>query len=165
MRITAYDATGKQLDQRDAFTLGTRVLLICDVTELQGHEVVSYRWFRNCTGGMHGRCQIHDRDPYYRVVDDTLLVDVTSWDQGGKYSCFLKFSNKSDSSYHLSNINVAGQCIHHNAVDKNILRHLTPLVPTQVTLFPSYTPPSPSSLSTPSSLMYNRQQGELDNSG
>ena len=41
VRITAYDATGKQLDQRDDFTLGTRVLLICDVTELQGHEVVS----------------------------------------------------------------------------------------------------------------------------
>ena len=108
-RITAYDATGKQLDQRVDFTLGTRVLLICDVTQLQGHEVVSYRWFHNCTGGTQGRCQIHDRDPYYTVVDDTLLVDVTSCDQGGKYTCFLKFSNSDSVSCHsLSSINVAG---------------------------------------------------------
>ena len=108
VRITAYDATGKQLDQRDDFTLGTRVLLICDVTELQGHKVVRYRWFHNCTGGTQGRCRIHDRDPYYRVVDDTLLVDVILWDQGGKYSCFVKFSTKSVSSHSLSSINVAG---------------------------------------------------------
>ena len=114
VRITAYDTTGKQLDirrhhePRDDFTLGTRVLLICDVTELQGIEVVSYRWFRNCTGGTQGRCQIHDRDPYYRVVDDTLLVDVTSWDQGGKYSCFVNFIPTSVSSHSLPMVNVAG---------------------------------------------------------
>ena len=29
--------------------------------------------------------------PYYRVVHDTLLVDVTSWD--GKYTCFVRFTN------------------------------------------------------------------------
>ena len=108
VRITAYDATGKQLDQRDNFTLGVRVLLICDVTELQGNEVVSYRWYHNCTGGTQGRCQIHDRDPYYRLVNSTLLVDVTSWNQGGRYTCFVRFSTKSVSSHSLSSINVAG---------------------------------------------------------
>ena len=82
MRIRAYNTTG-ELDlnnnvftRRDAFTLGTRVLLTCDVTGLpQGGTLSSYRWYHNCT---HGRCEIQDADPYYRVVNDTLLVDVTS---------------------------------------------------------------------------------------
>ena len=43
--------------------------------------------------------------------------------------------------------------------------YLTPLVSTQVTPPPSSTPPPPSSLNTLSSLMYNRQQGGMDNSG
>ena len=47
----------------------------------EGTEVTRYRWFRNCTAGDNGRCQVHDGDPYYRVVKDTLLVDFTSWDQ------------------------------------------------------------------------------------
>ena len=96
MRIRAYNATGELdltnnvLAQRDAFTLGTRVLLICDVIGLsQGGKLVSYKWEHNCTEGTHGRCEIRDRDSYYRVVNDTLLVDVTSWDQGGRYYCFV----------------------------------------------------------------------------
>ena len=96
MRIRAYNATGEldltnnMLAQRDAFTLGTRVLLINDVTGLpRGVRVLSYKWYHNCTGGTHGRCEIRDRDPYYRVVNDTLLVDVTSWDLGGRYYCFV----------------------------------------------------------------------------
>ena len=112
MRIRGYNATG-ELDlvfaQRDAFTLGTRVLLTCDVTGLPvGHEIVSYRWYHNCTGGTHGRCQIRDRDPYYRVMNDTLLVDVTSWDQGGKYYCFVRFNMLPQSSYYISIIIAAG---------------------------------------------------------
>ena len=114
VKITAYDATGKQLDRGDNFTLGTRVLLICDVTELQGDEVFSYRWYHSHTGSTQGRYQIHDRDPYYKVVDDTLLVDVMSWDQGGKYTCFVKFSNTyTVSSHSLSSINVAGLAMWH----------------------------------------------------
>ena len=111
VRIRAYNATGNIIpEHRDPFILGTRVLLTCDVTELpEGHEVVSYRWYHSCTGGNQGRCEIRDRDPYYRVVDDTLLVDVISQDQGGRYYCFVKFSNMlPQSSHSISKIAVAG---------------------------------------------------------
>ena len=98
MRIRAYNATGELdlnnnvLAQRDAFTLGTRVLLTCDVTgHSQGGTLISYRWEHNCTEYPNSRCEIQDGDPYYRVVNDTLLVDVTSWDQGGRYYCVVHY--------------------------------------------------------------------------
>ena len=109
MRIRAYNATGELDIRNNVFTLGTKVHLTCDVTGLpDGSEVVSYRWFHNCTGGTQGRCQIQDGDPYYRVVNDTLLVDVTSWDQGGRYYCFVKFNILPQSSYYISIIIAAG---------------------------------------------------------
>ena len=87
-RIRAYNATGELDIRRDPFTLGTRVFLTCDVAELsEGKELVSYRWYHNCTGLPNSRCEILDGDPYYRVVNATLLVDVTSNDQGGRYYC------------------------------------------------------------------------------
>ena len=115
VRIRAYNATGNIVPEHtDAFTLGTKVLLTCDVTELpEGSEVVSYRWYHNCTGRPNSSCvmrnsQIQDRDPYYRVVNDTVLVDVISQDQGGRYYCFVRFSNISLSSYFTTKITVAG---------------------------------------------------------
>ena len=88
VRIRAYNATGELDIRRDPFTLGTRVLLTCDVTGLpEDSDVVSYKWYHNCTGPLNSRCEIQDRDPYYRVVKDTLLVDVTSLNQGGRYYC------------------------------------------------------------------------------
>ena len=85
VRIRAYNATGELDIPRDSFTLGTRVLLTCNVTGLpEDSEVV--RWYHNCTGRFDG-CEIVDRKPYYKVVKDTLLVDVTSLDQGGRYHC------------------------------------------------------------------------------
>ena len=115
VRIRAYNATG-ELDvsnnvpeHRDAFTLGTRVLLTCDVKGLlEGSEVVSYRWFHNCMGSFNSGCEMRNREPYYRIVDDTILVDVISQDQGGRYYCFVKFSNIPQSSHFTSNIAVAG---------------------------------------------------------
>ena len=88
VRIRAHNATG-ELDIRcDPLTLGTRVLLTCDVTGLpEGTEALSYRWYHKCTRTPHRGCEIRDGDPYYRVVSDTLLVDVTSNDQGGRYCC------------------------------------------------------------------------------
>ena len=86
--IRAYNATGKLDIPRDPFTLGTRVLLTCNVTGLpEGSEALSYRWYHNCTARPDRACEILDGDPYYRVVKDILLVDVTSLDQGGRYYC------------------------------------------------------------------------------
>ena len=83
-----YNATG-ELDINHPFmTLGTRVLLTCDVTGLpEDNETLSYKWYHNCTGLPNSRCEIEDHKPYYRVVKDTLLVDVTSLNQGGRYHC------------------------------------------------------------------------------
>ena len=85
VRIKAYNATGELNIRRDPFSLGTRVLLTCNVTgRPEGTEVDDrYRWFRSCAGGHQGRCEIHNPVPYYRVVKDTVLVDVVSWEQGG----------------------------------------------------------------------------------
>ncbi len=92
VRIKAYNATG-ELDTREPLTLGTRVLLTCDVT---GHpkdrESLSYRWYHNCTGLPNSRCELHNQEPYYKVVKDTVLVDVTSEDQGGVYYCSVPYS-------------------------------------------------------------------------
>ena len=88
VRIRAYNATGELDIRKNAFTLGTRVLLTCDVTGLpEGNDVVNYKWYHNCPGSLDRMCEIGDGDPYYRVVKDTLLVDVTSLDQGGRYYC------------------------------------------------------------------------------
>ena len=112
MEIRAYNGTGEQdLAGRGAFILGTRVLLTCDVTGLlQGGKVISYQWERTCTGSTHGRCEIQDKDPYYRVVNGTLLVDVTSWDQGGRYYCTVHYLDKGfeQASIGWTSINVAG---------------------------------------------------------
>ena len=88
LRIRAYNATGELNIKSDHFTLGTRVLLTCDVTGLsKGSEALSYKWYHNCGGRPDRLCEIRDGDPYYRAVKDTLLVDVTSLDQGGRYHC------------------------------------------------------------------------------
>ena len=85
--IRIYKATGVGIT-RNPFTLGTRVLLTCDVTGIsEDSEVVSYKWYHNCPGHPTAQCEIQDGDSYYRVVNDTLLVDVTSLDQGGRYYC------------------------------------------------------------------------------
>ena len=103
MNIKAYSATG-ELDNsnitpenRDAFTLGTRVLLTCDLT-LVGSEVLSYKWYHNCTEYPNSRCEIRDGDPYYKVVNDTLLVDVTSWNQGGWYFCVVHYLQEAEAT-------------------------------------------------------------------
>ena len=62
MRIRAYRATG-ELDIQ-AFTLGTRLLLTCNVIGLpEDSEVVSYRWYHSLTGDNQDMYQIQDRDP------------------------------------------------------------------------------------------------------
>ena len=98
VRIRAYRASGEvdnasKHNAKVAIAQGTKLLMTCDVTgPPDDSEVVNYRWFHSLTGDTQGRYQIQDRDPYYRVVKDILLMDVTSWDQGGRYSCFVSFS-------------------------------------------------------------------------
>ena len=107
--ITAYSATGELDISTDPFTLGTRVLLTCDVTGLpEGSEVVRYRWFHSLKGDSQERYQIKDRHSYYTTVNDTLLVDVTSLNHRGKYTCFVSFSNEPQSSGSTALITVAG---------------------------------------------------------
>ena len=95
MKIRAYNATGEVNIVRNnqirdvAFTLGTRVLLTCDVTGLpEDSEVVSYRWYHKC---IFESCEIRDGDLYYTVVADTLLVDVTSENNVGIYNCHVMY--------------------------------------------------------------------------
>ena len=92
VRITVYNATGELDTTRDPFTLGTRVLLTCGVIGLpEASEVVNYRWYHNCLAvPLNKMCEIRYGDPYYRVVKDTLLVDVTFLDQGGRYYCTVQ---------------------------------------------------------------------------
>ena len=107
MRISAYNATGELDISKDPFTLGTRVILTCDVTGLpESSEGVSYRWYHNCTVRPNSRCEIQDGDPYYRVVNDTLLVDVTSLDQGGRYYCTVQHQQMAVTR----ELAVAGKC-------------------------------------------------------
>ena len=106
--IRAYNSNGEMNIMtnnqiRDvAFTLGTRVLLTCDVTGLpEGSEVLSYKWHHNCA---YERCKIRDGDPYYRVVADTLLVDVTSENNVGIYNCHVNYRNMGGESVTAKNL-------------------------------------------------------------
>ena len=97
--ISAYNATGELNIRRDPFTLGTRVLLTCDVTELpEDSEVLNYKWYHNCTQLPNSRCNVRDSDAYYRVVKDTLLIDVTSLYQGGRYYCTVQHQQKTQTA-------------------------------------------------------------------
>ena len=108
MRIRAYSATGELDSRRDPFTLGTKVLLTCDVTGLsEGGEALSYKWYHNCANLYNSFCEIQDRDPYYRAVKDTLLVDVTSLKQGGRYYCNVPALGGTEGG-NTRNVSVAG---------------------------------------------------------
>ena len=102
MNIRAFNASGEvNIVQNTqiggiAFTLGTRVLLTCDVTGLsEDSEVLSYKWYHKCA---FNSCEIQDGDPYYRVVDDTLLMDVTSENNVGRYNCIVTYRNMGEES-------------------------------------------------------------------
>ena len=100
----------EKYDIRNAFILGTRVLLTCDVTGVsEGNEALSYRWYHNCTRSPNPRCEIRYTDPYYRIVSDTLLADVTSWDQGGRYYCTVHGLQETEDAI-THTLSVAGSC-------------------------------------------------------
>ena len=109
MKIRAYNASGKLYTESrrrisvTSFILGTRVLLTCDVTGLpEGSEVIRYKWYHKCPQMECMVQEIQEETPYYRAVDDTLLVDVTSHDLGGRYYCDAEYGNEQE-SFHISN--------------------------------------------------------------
>ena len=90
--ITAVDATG-YLVQGNNVLRGTRLLLICDVEGLpMGYVVNSYRWEHS--GISTGAYKIQRESPYYKPVNDTLLVDVTSWDNGRTHTCEVEYRSE-----------------------------------------------------------------------
>ena len=102
VKIRAYNASGKldieaiNAQHSASFTLGTRVLLTCDVTGLpEGSEVIRYKWYHKCT---QMRCEIEEGTPYYRAVNDTLLVDAISRDSGGRFICEAEYHNEQNMS-------------------------------------------------------------------
>ena len=101
VRIRAYDASGHLALEESNVLQGTRLLLTCDVKELpEGSVVVSYKWYHSCSTG---RCTIQKESSYYTPVDDTLLVDATSWGRGRKWhTCDVEYRSAQGSSRNLT---------------------------------------------------------------
>ena len=90
VQIRVYNATEEVNLKEDNVPQGTRLLLICDVEGLpEGNVVISYKWYHNCSTG---RCEIQEGDPYYTALNDTLLVDATSWEGWPRrFFCEVKY--------------------------------------------------------------------------
>ena len=115
VKIRAYNASGKLYTESGrtisiaSFTLGTRVLLTCNVTGLpEGSEVIRYKWYHKCPQMGCEIQEIQEGTPYYRVVADTLLVDVTSHNLGGRYYCDAEYGNEQSMRVFTSAISVTG---------------------------------------------------------
>ena len=90
--ITAVSTTG-YLVQGNNVLRGTRLLLICDVEGLpEGSVINSYRWYNSTTS--MGAYEIRREMPYYKAVNDTLLVDVTSWGNGRRHVCEVEYRSE-----------------------------------------------------------------------
>ena len=90
VRIRAYGGTGDFTVEQGNVLRGTRLLLICDVEGLpEGAVVHSYKWYHSCSTGI---CEIQRESPFYTAVNDTLLVDATTWDEGRRrHICQVKY--------------------------------------------------------------------------
>ena len=90
--ITAADVTGYFVQGNNVLR-GTRLLLICDVEGLpEGSMVNSYRWEHS--GTSTGANEIRRESPYYKPVNDTLLIDATSWDNGRRHACEVEYRSE-----------------------------------------------------------------------
>ena len=75
---------------------GTTVLLICDREgQHEDNLKISYKWYQQCP---EVRCEIREGDPYHTAVNDTLLVDATSWDGWRRYFCEVKYHSEEGST-------------------------------------------------------------------
>ena len=115
VQIRAYNASGHFALEQGNVHRGTRLLLICDVEGLpDGSVVTSYKWYHNC---VPEKCNIQKGSPYYRAVNDTLLVDATFWDGGRRHHiCEVEYrSDKgrtSNMTGHTASISLTGQQFH-----------------------------------------------------
>ena len=63
--------------------------------------VISYTWYHSSTST--GRSEIQRGDPYYTAVNDTLLVDVTSWGSGPRrHICEVQYLGEDERSHNQS---------------------------------------------------------------
>ena len=91
--ITAAGATGYFVLEQGNVLRGTRLLLICDVEGLpEGSVVTGYRWFHSATST--GANEIQRESPYYKAVNDTLLIDATSWGNGRRHICEVEYHSE-----------------------------------------------------------------------
>ena len=74
----------------------------------EGSEVIRYKWYHKCNEMGCVIQKIQNRTPYYRAVTDTLLVDVTSHDLGGRYYCEAEYGNEQSMRVFTSAISVTG---------------------------------------------------------
>ena len=76
--------------------------------------VISYTWYHSSTST--GRSEIRRLDPYYTPVNDTLLVDVTSWDGVTRaHTCEVQYLSEDERSHNQSgfiSISPTGELIH-----------------------------------------------------
>ena len=117
VKIRAYNATRYIAPGQVNVPRETRLLLICDVEGLpEGNVVISYTWYHSSTST--GRSDMIQRgDPYYTPVNDTLLVDITSW--GGRkrrfHICEVLYLSGDEISHNQSqfiSISSTGEHIH-----------------------------------------------------
>ena len=101
VRIRAYGASGHLALEESNVLQGTRLLHTCDVKELpESYVVVSYKWYHSCSTG---RCEIQRESSYYTPVNDTLLVDATSWGDGKRrHTCDVEYRSAQGSSRNLT---------------------------------------------------------------
>ena len=91
--ITAAGATGYFVLEQGNVLQGTRLLLICDVEGLpEGSVVTGYRWEHSSTST--GANEIQRESPYYKAVNDTLLIDATSWGNGRRHTCEVEYRSE-----------------------------------------------------------------------
>ena len=77
--------------------------------------MISYAWYHSSTST--GRSEIRRGDPYYKPVNDTLLVDVTSWGGGTRrHICEVQYLSEDERSHNQSgfiSISLTGEHIHY----------------------------------------------------
>ena len=115
VKTRAYNASRNIAAGQGNVPRGTRLLLTCDVDGLpEGYMVISYMWYHSSTST--GRSEIRRGDPYYTPVNDTLLVDTTSW--GGwtrNHGCEVQYLSEDERSHNQSEfirISPTGEHLH-----------------------------------------------------